>query len=153
MVKMICFDMDGTIADLYEVRGWLNCLEVENPAPYRAAKPMWNMPRLTKILRELIAQGWNVRVISWLSKDSSEDFKTAVRTAKREWLDRYNFPAENIHLVRYGATKADSVRGLADYAILVDDNEKVRNGWHLGDTIDPGRTNLLKELKKLLDKE
>ena len=31
MNKMICFDMDGTIADLYSVDGWLDYLRAENP--------------------------------------------------------------------------------------------------------------------------
>ena len=34
MTKMIVFDMDGTIADLYGVEGWLEMLEAENAAPY-----------------------------------------------------------------------------------------------------------------------
>ena len=31
-LKMICFDMDGTIADLYGVSGWLDDLRAENPS-------------------------------------------------------------------------------------------------------------------------
>ena len=36
----ICFDMDGTIADLYGVQDWLTHLENENVYPYIAAKPL-----------------------------------------------------------------------------------------------------------------
>ena len=39
MNKMVCFDMDGTIADLYGVNGWLEYLQAENPWPYLAARP------------------------------------------------------------------------------------------------------------------
>ena len=35
MPKMICFDMDGTIADLYAVPGWLEKLRAEDATPYR----------------------------------------------------------------------------------------------------------------------
>ena len=35
MVKAIYFDMDGTIADLYAVDGWLADLRSENVRPYR----------------------------------------------------------------------------------------------------------------------
>ena len=152
MNKMVCFDMDGTIADLYSVDGWLEYLQAENPWPYLAARPMCDMNALRNVLLELKRQGWEIRVISWLSKDSTEEYKEAVRQAKREWLARYDFPADKVHLVAYGTTKADCVRRVAEAAILVDDNERVRNGWHLGDTIDPMDGDLLERLEGLLKK-
>ena len=150
MAKMICFDMDGTIADLYSVPNWLDKLRAEDSSPYSDATPMWNMKELRKVLLLLTSEGWEVRVISWLSKDSSESYKNEVRKAKLEWLEKYDFPYRRCHLVAYGTTKADCVRRWASPAILVDDNEKVRNGWHLGETIDPTKVNLIKELRKLL---
>ena len=148
--KMICFDMDGTIADLYAVPNWLAKLRAEDASPYAEADPMWDMEKLRDILLKLISKGWEIRVISWLSKDSTEEYKEAVRQAKREWLTRYDFPADKVHLVAYGTTKADCVRRIAEAAILVDDNEKVRNGWHLGETIDPMNGDLLERLEELL---
>ena len=150
MAKMICFDMDGTIADLYSVPNWLDKLRAEDSSPYSDAAPMWDMEELRKILLLLIGEGWEVRVISWLSKDSNESYKDEVRKAKLEWLAKYDFPYRRCHLVAYGTTKADCVRRWASPAILVDDNEKVRNGWHLGETIDPTKVNLIEELRKLL---
>lgn len=150
MAKMICFDMDGTIANLYSVPNWLDKLRAEDSSPYSDAAPMWDMEELRKILLLLISEGWEVRVISWLSKDSSESYKNEVRKAKLEWLAKYDFPYRRCHLVAYGTTKADCVRRWASPAILVDDNEKVRNGWHLGETIDPTKVNLIEELRKLL---
>lgn len=151
-MKMICFDMDGTLADLYAVPNWLQKLRTEDATPYREAAPMWDMIKLRNILLDLISEGWNIRVISWLSKDSSKKYKDAVRRAKLGWLEKYNFPYENVHLVAYGTTKADCVRKMADAAILVDDNDKVRNGWHLGETIDPRDGDLLERLESLLEK-
>ena len=150
MAKMICFDMDGTIADFYSVPNWLDKLRAEDPSPYSDAAHMWNMEELRKILLLLISEGWEVRVISWLSKDSNESYKDGVRKAKLEWLAKYDFPYRRCHLVAYGTTKADCVRRWASPAILVDDNEKVRNGWHLGETIDPTKVDLIEELRKLL---
>ena len=49
---------------------------------------------------------------------------------------KYNFPYDEIHLVKYGTTKADCTRHKGGFQILVDDNEKIRNGWSLGDTIN-----------------
>jgi FMN phosphatase YigB (HAD superfamily) len=152
-VKMICFDMDGTIADLYGVEGWLEMLRAENPTPYRQAKPMWDMIELAETLRMLQANGIEIRIITWLSMNSTENYKNETRQAKREWLDELGFPYDNFHGVQYGATKADSVRRyLAENegAILIDDNAKVREGWHLGETINPTECDIIEMLKNLL---
>ena len=153
MAKMICFDMDGTIADLYSVEGWLPKLRAYDASPYTDAAPMWDMIKLSDVLRVLIAQGWEVRVISWLSKESTAEYSAAVRKAKREWLNRYGFPADKVHLVAYGTTKADCVRKVAEAAILIDDNAKIRDGWHLGETIDPTNCDLIEKLWDLVEKE
>lgn len=141
MKKMLCFDMDGTIADLYGVDDWLKDLMNENPYPYTVAKPLCDIEELNTVLNKLIEQGWEIRVISWLAKDSSNSYKTVVRDAKRTWLAKYNFPAHKVHLVEYGTTKANCVRkhfepGISNF-ILIDDNKSVRDGWHLGETIEP----------------
>ena len=151
MMKLICFDMDGTIADLYSVPNWLEKLRGEDASPYRDAKPMWDMDALRDVLLELVNQGWEIRVISWLAKDSSPEYKDKVRQAKRQWLTRYRFPMAQAHFVAYGTTKANCVRRISDAAILIDDNKTVRNGWHLGETIDPTNCDLIEELKALLE--
>ena len=147
---MICFDMDGTLADLYNVPNWLEKLRAEDESPYLDAEPMWDMIELRKILLALIETGYEVRIISWLSKGSSKEYDKKVRQAKINWLKKYDFPYQTAHLVAYGRTKADSVRQVARDAILIDDNAKVRAGWHLGETIDPINENLIERLKKLL---
>ena len=153
-VKMICFDMDGTIADLYGVNGWLEMLRAENPTPYIEAKPMWDMAELTNTLMALQEVGIEIRIITWLAKDSTAEYSKAVRIAKREWLAECGFPFDNFHGVAYGSTKADSVRRYLaedETAILIDDNDKVRRGWHLGDTINPTEENIIEILKGLLN--
>lgn len=150
MEKLIVFDMDGTIADLYGVPNWLEKLRTEDPSPYVEAEPLCDMGQLRTVLLALMAKGYGVRVVSWLSKDSSLAYKAAVRKAKLEWLKRHNFPMEKAHLVAYGTTKANCVRGVANSAILIDDQEKIRDGWHLGDTIDPVNQDIIEELEALL---
>lgn len=152
MPKMICFDMDGTIADTYAVPNWLQKLRAEDVSPYAEAEPLWDMEKLREILLKLSAQGWEIRVITWLSMNSSYAYKKAVTQAKKEWLEKYNFPADKCHFVAYGTTKANAIRKSAESAILIDDNEKIRNGWHLGMTIDPVSCNLIEELEKLIEK-
>ena len=146
----ICFDMDGTIADLYAVENWLPKLRAFDPSPYIDASPMWDMSELAAVLNALRANGVVITIITWLSKESTSEYDAMVREAKREWLDRYDFPYDHFHGVRYGATKADSVRKFTDNAWLIDDNAKVRKGWHLGEAIDPTACDLIEVLKNLL---
>lgn len=150
---MICFDMDGTIADLYGVQGWLEDLRNENTRPYEQAEPMWNMQELAKVLENLQNQGVEIRVITWLSKDSSEEYKEKTRQAKIEWLEKVGFPYDKFHGVAYGTTKANAIRKYLEQeelAILIDDNAKVRQGWKMGNTINPTTENIIDILKALL---
>jgi phosphoglycolate phosphatase-like HAD superfamily hydrolase len=152
-VKMICFDMDGTIADLYGVENWLEMLRAFDPTPYEIAEPMWDMAELADLLHQVQTIGIEIRIITWLSKESTAEYDDAVRVAKRNWLAEQGFPFDHFHGVRYGATKADSVRrylGEGETAILIDDNAKVRQGWTMGDTIDPTACDLVEILKGLL---
>lgn len=146
MEKIIAFDMDGTIADLYNVPGWCEKINNFDPSPYVEAAPMWDMDALREVLLEMSAAGWEIRVISWLSKTYSPGFHQMVRQAKREWLERYNFPADKVHLITYGTTKANAVRRAQCPAVLVDDNRRVRDGWTLGEVIDPATTDDLPHL-------
>ena len=147
--KILVFDMDGTIADLYGVETWLNDLRNENARPYRVAKPLYDMDTLNILLDALKSQGWRVVVTSWLAKGSTPCYDTKVRMAKKKWLDKYGFPYDECHFVKYGTTKANCTRKLGGYQILVDDNADVRKGWHLGNTINANE-NILNELVNLL---
>lgn len=151
-MKTLVFDMDGTIVDFYGVNGWLEDLQTEQTRPYDIAEPLWDMDELNTVLEELQKIGWHIVVTSWLAKQSTERYKTLVRRAKLEWLARNGFPYDEIHLVQYGTTKANCTRKLGGNQILVDDNKIVREGWHLGETIDPTTENLIEILKTLLDK-
>lgn len=149
MERTLVFDMDGTIANLYEVEGWLNDLRSFNPRPYIVAQPMYDMEVLATVLNLFRAKGWKVAITSWLSKDSTKEYDEMVRKAKREWLEKYDFPFDEIHLVKYGTTKANCTRKNGGFQILVDDNEKVRKGWTLGDTINANE-NIIEKLVDLL---
>lgn len=151
MNKMLVFDMDGTIADLYGVMGWLDMLRAEDETPYKIAEPLCDMERLVALLKLFQMEGWTIVVTSWLAKESSKTYDEKVRAAKREWLERYNFPYDEIHLVQYGTTKANCTRKKSDFQILIDDNENVRRGWNLGPTIDANK-DIIKELKYILVK-
>lgn len=148
--KMICFDLDGTLANLYAVADWLPKLRSYDPTPYVEAAPMWDMEALALVLEMLKLNGWEIAVITWLSKESTPEYDAAVRRAKRDWLERYNVPYDSFHGVKYGRTKADSVRKRCAYGILIDDNETICAGWTLGATIDPTKENIIEKLLALL---
>lgn len=150
MEKALVFDMDGTIANFYGVNGWLDDLQNENTRPYDIAEPIYNMEVLNAILDLFIAQGWRIIITTWLSKGATKAFEDATRVSKLQWLQKHGFKYDEIHLVRYGTTKANCTRKLGGFQVLVDDNEQIRKGWHLGDTID-ANGNIIDELIKLLE--
>lgn len=151
MNKTLVFDMDGTIADLYAVDNWLPMLRAEDSTPYRVAKPMYNMVELNAILLALKEIGWRIVVTSWSSKQASRSYDKRVRSAKVAWLKKYNFPADEIHVVKYGKSKSEVTKNLGGFQILVDDNEEVRMEWSNGETID-ATENILEELRKLMER-
>lgn len=136
MMKMLVFDMDGTIADLYGVENWLTDLRAENARPYEVAKPMYNMVELNRILQILKRRGWTICVTTWLAKEATKEYNKAVTKAKKAWLEKYDFPYDEIHCVKYGTTKANCTRKKGGFQILIDDNKKVRDGWTLGTTVN-----------------
>lgn len=148
--KAIVFDMDGTLADLYSVLNWLEKLRSYDATPYSAAKPIYNAEELIPLIAELKDRGFRIIITSWLSKESTKEYDAAVRKAKKEWLAKYGFPYDEIHLVKYGTPKTKCSRGKAKYQILVDDNAEVRSKWTLGATIDANE-NIIPLLKALLE--
>ena len=148
MNKVLVFDMDGTLADFYSVEGWLDDLHARNVRPYAEARPLVDMAELRNILLQLQDFGWYVVVTSWLAKDSTKAYDNAVRTVKHDWLDTFDFPYDELHFVKYGTTKANCTRKYGGRQVLFDDNEKVRNGWNLGEAIDA--IDMIEYLKGLL---
>ena len=147
--KILVFDMDGTIADLYGVENWLPLLRAENPLPYEIAKPLYDMDELAQILLQLKSKNYLIVVTSWGSLNATPEYMAKIRQAKKDWLYQYNFPFDEIHIVKYGTTKANCTRKYGGYQILFDDNQKIRKGWNLGATVDANE-NILEYLKKLL---
>lgn len=149
MNKTLVFDMDGTIADFYGVDGWLEYLHNEDVTPYMQASPLYDMNVLKIVLNTFKKKGWKIVVTTWLSKGGSKEFNDRTRVAKKDWLDSYEFPYDELHMVKYGTTKANCTRKLGGFQILIDDNADVRKGWTLGTTID-ANNNVMDLLLKIL---
>ena len=125
----INFDMDGTIADLYGVENWLEYLINENTFPYEMARPLVRLNHLARKLNALQRNGYNIAVISWLSKSGTEEYNKAVTEVKIEWL-RKHLPSvewDRITIVPYGTPKENFCNNPLD--ILFDDEERNRNNW------------------------
>lgn len=129
MERKIWFDLDGTVANLYAVEGWLEMLIAQDPTPYAMAKPMLNMSALARLLHKAQRMGYEVGVISWLSKTSTAEYDIAVTETKIEWLRKHLPSVEwnEVKIVAYGTPKHELCSG-----ILFDDEEHNRNAWGEG---------------------
>ena len=129
MTKAIYIDMDGTIANLYGVNGWLDMIINSDETPYKIAEPMVKMNVLARVLNSLIKKGWTIGIVSWLAKNSNSEYDERVTKAKIEWLKTHlkSVHFEEIHIVPYGTPKQTIVNN--PMGILFDDEEPNRTNW------------------------
>ena len=145
-MRAIYFDMDGTIANLYGVIGWLEMLINHDATPYRMATPLLKLNVLARMLNRLQRKGYTIGIVSWLAKGSTTDYDIKVTNAKLEWLKTHltSVQFDEIHIVPYGTPKEKIVK--YPNGILFDDEEKNRINWtgtaHNVDNI----INVLKEI-------
>ena len=125
----INFDMDGTIADLYGVENWLDYLIAGDVFPYENAEPLLRLSALARRLNNLQKNGYNLAVISWLSKSGTDEYNAEVEMVKRKWLAKHlpSVKWDAIHIVPYGTPKQDFCENPLD--ILFDDEAKNRENW------------------------
>lgn len=128
-MNKIWFDMDGTIANLYGVEGWLDDLKNERVRPYQEAKPLLNLQVLARRLNSLQRQGYKIGIISWLSKSGTDEYNQKVKEIKLKWLKTHlkSVHFNEIHIVEYGTPKESLGQG-----VLFDDEEKNRIAWGQG---------------------
>ena len=152
MTKAIYFDMDGTVANLYDVPNWLEKLQAQDATPYTEAKPLVDMEELKTVCNILANQGYTIGVITWLSNNSTPEYDKKVIYAKQNWL-KQNMPyVTQYHPIPYGMPKQKAVKK-SNLMILVDDNENVRKLWNTPKqriSIDANK-NIIEELYKLVE--
>ena len=126
-MKNIYFDMDGTIANLYGVEGWLDDIRAEHVRPYAEAKPMVNFSVLARVLNRLTRNGYSVNIISWTARGGSAEYNEAVAEAKRAWLAKHlpSVRFENVFIVPYGTPKQNF-----GFGVLFDDEKPNRDKWN-----------------------
>ena len=125
----IYFDMDGTIANLYGVENWLPKLQNEDASPYTDAKPLVRLATLARLLNKAQRNGHKIGIVSWLAKNSTENYDEKVTNAKIEWLNTHlkSVQFDEIRIGKYGTPKSTMVND--KNGILFDDEEPNRIEW------------------------
>lgn len=141
---VIWFDMDGTLANLYNVDNWLEKLVNSDPSPYLEAAPMVNFSNLARLLNKLQRRGYKIGIVSWLSKNGSYEYNELVISAKRKWLAIHlkSVKFDYVDIIEYGTPKEIGRNG-----ILFDDEENNRKNWK-GKAFDESQ---IMEILKSLD--
>lgn len=152
MKLTLIFDMDGTIASLYDVEDWLSKLCKYDPSPYTEAALM--VAGVGEAITKAREAGVTVKVVSWLSKESTPDYDKQVRKAKRDWLAAQGIEVDSVRCIPYGTQKAyyrdpdpDTIN------ILFDDNAEVREsfeGFPMCFAIDPAAVDMVEVINGLL---
>ena len=124
----IWFDMDGTIADLYGVNDWLEKLINSDPTPYAEAKPLVNLSLLARLMNKVQRNGFEICIVTALSKNSTAEYDEAVIKAKKMWLNRHlkSVHFDEVLFVPYWFTKNDVNSG---EDILFDDEIRHLEAW------------------------
>lgn len=125
----IFFDMDGTLGNLYGVEGWLDMLIQGDTTPYAVAQPLLNMSALARRIHSLQATGYQVGIISWLSKSGTEEYNAEVIEVKKAWLRKHlaSVVFDKMFIVPYGTPKEQFAESPLD--VLFDDEQRNRDSW------------------------
>ena len=87
------------------------------------------MSALARRLNALQRKGYEINIISWLAKNSTDDFDKIVTLAKEKWLKKHlpSVKWNKITIVAYGVDKSTLGEG-----VLFDDEERNRKMWGEG---------------------
>lgn len=114
--------------NLYAVENWLPKLRAFDPDPYRHAEPLVRMATLARLLNNRQRKGYEICIVSALSKVSNAEYDEAVINAKCEWLAEHlpSVHFDEMRFVPYTFVKNDVNSG---NDILFDDEERHRTAW------------------------
>lgn len=151
-MKKIYFDMDGTVYDLYNLPNWLEMLRQEQEGAFTLGRPKVDMTKLQEVCNALAAEGWEFGIITWLPIGASREYCRSCEQEKRNWAAEFMPYISEFYAQVYGVPKHIAPVRKSKTMILVDDNERVRQGWQTKkqrQTID-ANLDIIEELAKLL---
>lgn len=128
MNKVVYFDMDGTLADLYKVDNVFKKLDNLIASPYIDALPIMNN---IQMLRKYKDNGYKVIILSCLSKITTDEFDKETIVCKDKWLNKYvgkEYIDKRLY-IPYTKHKEDYV---CENGILVDDDDVILSNWNKG---------------------
>lgn len=119
----VYLDMDGTIANLYGQTDWLGRLLKEEDNLFATCEPMTTEE---VVFKHFPKDKYNVKVLSMTPKGATKNYCERVIEEKNAWLDKFFPNITERHYLPYGHNKnlKNSIK-----AILVDDNETIRNNF------------------------
>ena len=108
---------------------------------------MLNMSQLARLLNKVQQLGYQLGIISWLSKCPTPEYDEAVTEAKKAWLGQHlaSVSWDKVIIVKHGVPKELFKQTEDD--ILFDDEAPNRENWH-GDAYEPDM--IIKVLKALI---
>lgn len=128
----VYLDLDGTVASLYTEKNWLKRLQNEEAGLFLNLKPIINQETL---LEKFPKEKYEIVILSMTPKDASLEYCERVKTEKDLWLSEH-FPSLTKRIYKkYGHNK--NLKNSAN-AILIDDNEIIRNNWR-GVALNPAQ--------------
>jgi len=131
----VWFDMDGTIADLYNEEGWLEALRDEKQEIFEILRPMLDIYALFADIEELAdiyEVNLKIGVITWTPMEATYKYQKECEFSKAAWLgSQYVLDIDRFFAIPYGTPKQSIIKkGCKDYQILVDDNREVLKRWN-----------------------
>jgi len=119
----IYLDMDGTIADLYGQKNWLEKLQKEDKTIFLKCLPLISEKEL---FEKFNPQEYEIIILSMTPKNCSKSYHENVIQQKNEWLD-YFFP----HITKRIYKKFGYNKNLKNSknAILIDDSPVIRENF------------------------
>lgn len=125
---IFAFDMDGTLFDLYHVKNWLPRLRAEDPTPYIEAAPMVRFSQLARFLNKLQRDGHEIVIISWTSKEATDEYHRQIAWAKYQAL-RKHLPSVHFNRIIFAKYNEPKEKLIHGKAVLFDDDPNVRAAW------------------------
>lgn len=156
MATKIFFDMDGTVADLYNFDGWLEALKCDTSI-FRELSPLVDMTALIGFMKEMWGHT-EFGIITWTPMEASYKFHQECAEDKIRWIQTHMAYITTFTALPYGTPKQDIGLDMEDINILIDDNPEIINTWKedgfRGELVTSDRSaldiiaDLYKELKK-----